>query len=297
MLRVLRTDIYRLFRSKAFYVYPIFVLVVLIINMIFAVNTSSDVVEIKSENQVEDARDGFVDGISDAETGTNKNSEVTKDTPIYLGMTTLLESLHDGLTVLFITIIFIIFCTCETRRGFIKNAAGCVKDRAYMVISKIMIGMIITVVYTLEFAAFTSLSGILTSIISGRPLMWKNIPDGEGMKVFIFFFICFMVDMAIVSILSLIHELSNSRALGIVVAFVLCTTLIEQMIEGVVYLLKTLFDILTDFNIGKYLLFENINGGYGNSAFYPETAGIMSLIYISVCIILAVWVFRRKDIK
>ena len=53
MLRVFRTDMYRLFRSKAFYVYPIFMAVIILFSMIFIAENK------EVENGGTDRKDGI----------------------------------------------------------------------------------------------------------------------------------------------------------------------------------------------------------------------------------------------
>ena len=41
MIKILKTDLFRLFKSKAFYVYPIVVVIIMMIGMLFSVNTDT----------------------------------------------------------------------------------------------------------------------------------------------------------------------------------------------------------------------------------------------------------------
>ena len=304
MLRVLRTDMYRLFRSKAFYIYPIFMIVIIILSMIFVAE------EKEVETEETDGRGGIVVESSVGNETVSVEADISKQASsaengqaaegekhIYIGWGTILESLYDGVSLMFVGIAFIIFCTCETRNGFIKNAVGCVKDRGYMVISKIFVGIVIVISYIIEYAAITLIVNFVRSLITGVKLEWKPIPDGDVSRFVSFVLLCLLMDIAIVTILALIHELTFNRALGIIMIFGISTTLIEQFAHSAVELLRHIFGILKDFNIGKYLLLENTVEGYLSSNFYPQTLLIMCLIYITVCTILALCVVRRKDIR
>ena len=297
MLRVLRTDLFRLFRSKCFYAYPVFLCITLILSLVFSVH-ESHTEETSNDTRTEvteDADDGEFGieikvGIDDA--GRNDDEKI-----MTIGWKDLLEAMYDGMAIMFTTIVLIIFSTSETKRGFIKNAAGCVKDRAHMVLSKMIIGAVINVIYVIEYAVIAAISISLSAVISGRSLQWEGLPQGKAMENVGFYILCFCVNIAFITMILLIHEVFRSRSIGVVLAFILTSGLIEQMIHGCVYLIRQFFGILEDFNIGKYLLQENINEGFGKAAYFPENVGIMCLIYIFGCTILAVWVSRKKDIR
>ena len=258
MLRVIRTDLYRLFRSKAFYVYPAFLVFLLSINTFFG--------------------------------PADEALELT------MGWEDIIMCTYDE-TLLFMGIAFIIFVTCETRNGFVKNAVGCIKDRSYMVFSKILTGITIMVAYILEYAVLYLGFQFLKSVISGKKLVWKSIPEGNGVDFIKYVLICLLVDITILLVLELIHELTNSRAFGIVMAVILSSTLLEQLVHGIVELLQSSFGILKDFHVGQFLMIENISGGYKGSDYYPQAILILGLIYISLCTILSVTVLRKKDIR
>ncbi len=297
MLRVFRTDMYRLFRSKAFYVYPIFMAVIILFSMIFIAENK------EVENGGTDRKDGIT--IENSESvpaeANGKNIEQAQDSGaekhIYISWGMLFESLFDGVAILFVGITFIIFCTCETRNGFIKNTVGCVTDRGYMVVSKILVGIVIVISYTIEYAIISTIMNFARSLITGVKLEWLPVPDGDAPRFVSFILLCFLMDIAIITILALVHELTFSRAIGIIVIFGISTTLFGQFAHGAVELLRHVFGILKDFNIGKYLMIENTSEGYVSSNFYPQTLLTMCLIYITVCTILSLCVVRRKDIR
>ena len=297
MLRVLRTDLYRLFRSRSFYVYPAFLCLTLILSLMFSY-TNGHTVETGDGKQTEDSVNGFNDGFAvEIELNTDKVRPLDDNKPIMIGWNDLLESLYDGLTLIFMAIVLMIFSTSETRRGFIKNSVGCVKNREYMVLSKMFIGIVITVIYTAEYAVMAVINKLLRALISGNSLQWEAFPEGEGWEIAGFYIVCFCVDLAYIAILLLVHEIFSSRAIEILLAFMLTAGVIEQMVHGIIYMLRQFFGILTDFNVGKYLLLENISGGYGKAECFPGSISIMCLIYILGCTILALWVFRKKDIR
>ena len=287
MIKILKTDLFRLFKSKAFYVYPIVVVIIMMIGMLFSVNTDT------KEEIVDDEQGGVVIKVYDPDADTeNVNNKY-----IFFGPTTIFESLYDGLTLMFLGIVLIIFSTCETRNGFVKNAVGCAVDRRYMPLSKMIIGVVIMVIYVIENIVITFIFNLLEALISGKSLKYQSLPDGDGSKFFGYLFMCILVHLAIIALLSFIHELTFSRALGIVLTVGLTTGLLEECAHGAVYLINYFFHILEGFNIGKYLLFENIAKGYNSENFHPEILPFMALIYLTIGALLAVKISQKKDVR
>lgn len=287
MIKILKTDLFRLFKSKAFYVYPIVVVIIMMIGMLFSVNTDT------KEEIVDDEQGGVVIKVYNPDADTeNANNKY-----IFFGPTTIFESLYDGLMLMFLGIVLIIFSTCETRNGFVKNAVGCAVDRRYMPLSKMIIGVVIMVIYVIENIVITFIFNLFEALISGKSLKYQSLPDGDGSKFFGYLFMCILVHLAIIALLSFIHELTFSRALGIVLTVGLTTGLIEECAHGAVYLINYFFHILEGFNVGKYLLFENIAKGYNSDNFHPEILPFMALIYLAIGALLAVKISQKKDVR
>ena len=128
-------------------------------------------------------------------------------------------------------------------------------------------------------------------------MKYQPLPDGDGSKFFGYLFMCILVHLAIIALLSFIHELTFSRALGIVLTVGLSTGLMEQCAHGAVYLINYFFHVLEGFNVGKYLLIENISKGYTADSYHPEILPFMALIYLAIGALLAVKISQKKDIR
>ena len=292
MIKVLKTDLYRLFRSKAFlFVFPIYLVIQLGIGMFF----SADTVEVENGS---DRQGGIVIQRYD-DTDTDVNVKVKEKTklPVFISTEEMFGNLYTGQLMLFLGIVLVIFCTCETRMGFVKNAAGAVSDRAYMTVSKMIVGAVILVTYIIEYAVMYVLTQLLQGLISGRKIKYLPIPEGEGVAFIKYLLLCIFIHLVFIALIAVFHELTYNRALGIVVTFMFATTLIEEMIKGVVYLGRHFFDIWYELDINRYLLMTNIGGGYKAGTYHPQIVLILSLIYFTVFTGLAVFISRKKEIR
>lgn len=331
MKKILKTDLFRLFRTKAFYVYPIFLVIVVIIEMVFAVKLSSSEQDgqpfaggtlVQNYNPEEkrygeDQRqpdyindtDEIMHIVMDTGNGGSSNfylqpgqvffkEEIKiEDKYVKLSLPLIFDSLSDGLLLLFLGITLVIFATSETKNGFIKNAVGCVRDRIYMPVSKMIIGVVIFVVFFVEKTVITLISSLLKLIGSGKTLKVEHLPEGDVGRFIGFVLGCVLVHLAIIALLVMIHELTFSRPAGIVFAVILSAGLIGKVAEGAVYLLQYFFNILEGFKINKYLLMDNISRGYNDEAFHPEILPVMALLYLALGTLLALFITKKKDVR
>ncbi|MCR5322245.1 MAG: hypothetical protein K6E85_03070 [Lachnospiraceae bacterium] len=329
MIKVFKTDLFRLFRSRSFYAFPIFVTVIMLLQLML----SGVVVEVEESDTAGDS--GIVavdytvsDTDDDGELQTNDTdssaapqtdssdtigayaaSEVNDTTAAQsndtatgrkyteIGIITLLETLSDGTLLLFMGIVLVIFATNESKNGFVKTAAGCVADKGYMPVSKIATGLVITVIYTLEFAVIKLIFTALAAAINDKPLKYVSIPEGDVGKYAAFILLCVLVHVAFAVLLMLLHELLRSRAVGIVWIFIESAGLFANLVASFFSMLQSWFKILPGFNITKYLLMSNLNGGYASEAYDPAIVLVMSLIYLGCGAAAAVWMAKHKDVR
>ncbi len=272
MIKVFKTDLFRLFRTKAFYVYPIFLVLIQILNMSLSVAyVSSD--------------------------GTETVTEIASGTSVAFGPAELAKNIGDGLLMLFLGLALVIFITNESRHGFLKNAAGCATDKRFMPISKILTGIVIMFVYIAESIVITAIFTCLEALFSGKALEYKPIPEGDIGKFTVYVFLCILVHIAVIAILVLLHEITHNRALGLVAIFMYSATLIDKLIVGFFNLVSTKITWLADIHFRKYLMMFNIEGGYLSEEYYPMTLLVLCLIYGTAATFLAIQASVRRDVK
>lgn len=271
MLKIIKTDLFRLFRTKAFYVYPIFLVFVEIMSACFSVVRMTD---------------------GDAEVIVDFAARSVKCGPVDYA-----SCLGDGLLILFLGIAMAIFYTNESRNGFLKNAAGCAVDKRLMPVSKMIAGVVTMFVYIAEYIVIRTVFMLIETLTSGAKLEYTGIPEGDGGKFAVYVLLCLFVHIACIAILVLMHELTHSRALMLLSVFVFSATLADKIIVGAFGLLKSKFTWLSGININKYMMMLNIENGYLSKSYYPLTLFIVCMIYFGLGAILSATVANRKDVK
>lgn len=284
MIKVLKTDLFRLFRLKAFYIFPIFVTVVLLVETML-----SGVIK-SSETEVDNGNISITVSVDAPEPASGSQYQE-------FGISTLIGTLTDGTLLLFLGLVLVIFATNESKNGFVKTAAGCVQDKGYMPLSKIAVGTVIVVIYTAEFAVLRLIFTLITAALSGKTPKYVCLPAGDAGKFAGYILLCILVHIAFSALLMLLHELLRSRAIGIVWIFLESTGLFAQIASALVMALQAWLDILPGFNISKYLLINNISDGYASKAFNPMIVLIMSLVYAVCAGAGAVWMAKYRDVR
>ena len=253
MIKVLRTDFYRALRTKAFYAFPIFVVLICIIEMCFSVSRVT--------------ADGVVQQVA---------------VPVMIDAEALLAELHDGLLMTFLGLFLVIFCTDESKDGFLKNAAGRVSRRAVMPVSKIIVGIATIFIYALEFAIIRGVFCWIASLIQKVPLKFKALPEGDAGRYTLFILLCVLVHIAIVAILVLLHEITHNRALGIVFVFIYAAELVDRLIVGFMELLQSKLGLFEGIAFKKYLMMDNIIDGYQGANYAALRLLIISLVWVVI---------------
>jgi len=336
MIRILKTDLFRLFKSKVLLAFPILLTFSLISGLLFSaritdeennthwIDTTSSrevnggyITEIRDPESIDPEQKGVYynntdepmqivhveeDGVEIKVTIQPGETFVSTDRDfnnrhVITSLPEFLEGLYDGLLLFFLGLTVVIFCTCETRAGFVKNAAGCAIDRRHMPLSKMIVGFVVLLIYTAEFAIYHFLSIFLESVITGKSIFFRQLPEGDAGKFWGFIIVCILIHMAFIALLILLHELSGNRAIGIVFAAIFGFGILEYMAEGAVYLLNHFFHILGGFNIDKYLLMKNILQGYDNAAYHPQITLVMAAIYLVAGTVLAMVVTKKRDVR
>lgn len=303
MIKVLKTDLFRLIKSKAFYVYPIFILVIVILGNILAAYVKEMEEETDTQGGLtvtvyeEGTETDIVNADIEIKTGKAVTDSEKEKLTVKISTVEFFGNYFNGEILLFLGIVLVIFCTCETRFGFVKNAAGSVSDRGFMPLSKMIIGIVITVIYILEYAAIYASVQLIMALIRGNKIEYEALPVGDGPKFVEFLLITALVYITFIAMTTALHELTHNRALGIVLAFVFSTSLLEQLLEGLMSLLQRFLGVFEGVEIKKYMLMTNVYDGYLSENYHPGTTIVLSLVYIAVFTFLAVFISRKKEIR
>lgn len=280
MLKVLKTDLYRLFHSVPIYIFPCFLISGFIVSYVL--------------NLIQN--------------GTLK----VEGSQIYVEQ--LFSDFSGYVLLLFVIFVLLAFCVQENKHEYRKNILGNLEKRYYTVISKFIIGTVVTVIYVVYDFLLNLLSALLqgaefstyTDIIAARDVTFADgtayrageivMSAGEQRWDAVFELLTvFLIHLAFIMMAILINELSHNAALICVLTYGFITGLLEELIMVGFRLLQTKLEILSDFDIVRYML---INYPYNTEVdfSYVGVKAIMAAVYIVLFAGLSILTIQKKDV-
>ena len=177
-----------------------------------------------------------------------------------------------------VDLIAVYLWNAEHRHGYIKNLAGIVSSRHMPVISKMITGSFICLVYT----SFALMYAFLSIILSGLKIT-EGVQTGQVTELILLA----ATGIASVVMILALYELSHSPALCYILVIMIWTGLLENMLIQLSYL------VFKWENTGRYLLITGL--GWDNSGTCEDVIRI--LLYLLVSAAAAVFISKKKDIK
>lgn len=248
MLNLIRSDLYKTFHMKSFYVCGILCVLAAIVNTIGMYETAvipfSDIIGLAG----------------------------------------------SPLLTLFLTIFSAFFVVSEYKRGYIKNIAGNIPDKAMLVISKLAINAVVMLIYF----AILFISGFVFNEISYKISYAGFTAEQYIYQALILLFLNFAI-AALITMIS-VGVQGNSGA-SVTMAVVISGGFLAETIWMIVTLLQVTEIINHDFDITKYFATTYIN--MFASGYTHESVGIALIIggiYIVLSTILSILHIKKKDI-
>ncbi len=269
MIRVLKTDIFRAVRTKMFYVFPIFMVLFQVAEFLLQA--------VKTETET-------------GETGPVLNEFIFSAPDLF-------SRLGDGMIMLFLGLFLAAFCNDESKNGFCKNVVGRVADRAYMPVSKMIVGTLALFVYIAEAIVIRTGFVAMQFAFAGKKLVWTALPDADKKGFITFLVLCIIGHIAFAAFLVLSHELLHSRAFGMVFAFLFSTAMLDQLLFMLQEILKSQFGILKDVELGKYLMVTMMSEGWKSPLYSSGRLFLIAMIIGIPSAVAAIAVARKKDVS
>ena len=265
MYNVIKSDLYKLFKSKFFY----------IIVMIAIVFASLNIVAT------------YIYFNNPPDPGQGPPPEALAQS----GRQMLFMAMNSNLSIMLIGILTSIFIAKDYNSGIIKDTVSSHIPRHIIYFSKVIVTLMAVFLLHMIVVSFT---GVASSIFLGYSDS-VSLNYSEWLKILDSFFSTFYVLVAFTALFSLISTKIRSLgpSIGINVGIVIFAGL-------VIYLISIIHSSLN--NITNYWLSNNINS-IVNSALIPEYSSDMpnaitvSTIYIMLSVIMGIFVFKKQDIK
>lgn len=234
MIKLLRSDLYRLFRSKAFYICMI-IYAVLISGTAFLMNWSFKVIESNQEAIV----------------GETITIQTTAETLFKDGISYGISSLSDGTIQILLAIVISIFITAEFSYGTMKNIVSKGYQRPKIYLSK----LITMVIMTLIMLIVGFLSGtIAVTIITGKLGTFTGTYLWEVMRVVGIETLLHIALASVFAMIAMVIRNNGGSIAGSIIGVSLFGTLIYQLLE-LIFKNKVKFSQYSlQYNIGLYRL-------------------------------------------
>ena len=280
MLKIIKMDLYKMFKSKSFYILN---LVLILLTLFFA-----SIMAITLNREYEAAQESTITMTRDAKTLDGKDPTLTEEEYYALQ-----EEFKEGMNVdEFITMIYSqqfllvllaifigLFICSEWDTGFIKNIIPIRNSRYSLIISKI----IIVLLFILTQAVFAIIGSFIANyVISGdiKILNSNVLIKYIGVQT--------LLNMAFASLLVFISYLFRNKALSMSIGIMLAVN-----IHGI---FLNLIDKVIDsasFSLSDYTIIGNILTTYDSSDY--KRAVIVSIIYFLIYNILSI--IRTKSVE
>ena len=307
MINMLRSDIYKMFRSVSFRVLLITAAVICIFSVFFVNFSVKTTLELQEQKRIEAesgeaaakdpaaaaAEDSFMEGLrlgfqSGMEASINASEQQTGqdflemeiDYPtVFEGM---LDPLYGNSLITMLTAIFTsIFISGEFIHGTIKNSAARGVSRIQLYISKLLTCMAFSVIIL----AAEMLAMLLTELIIWEPGVFdadKMVQSIIGLILGMFPYLAFI---SIFTAISFCVRTGGSTAVNLIIV----------MFGGLIFQLASSATSL-DITFAWPGCAMNLTAKYSDNTMLAAAAVIASIVYIVLSSLVGITVFSRKDI-
>lgn len=246
MINIFKMDLFRLFKTRSFYVI-LTIMAAITIFFTYMVKDTFDSMEaeedpVQMEYSFEEEEEKPVISISsDPESlSVSDKSEVTLLAMLY-------DSSSGMMLGLFIAIFAVLFATADISHGFIKNIGGQVSSRSILILSKAFSLFIYIILF---FAAYLVVQAVSTQIFFGY---MKPGDTGEFVR---YLAVQLLLHFALALFCMMTAILLKNNVISMIIAVLLCMDIPLLLCNIINNLLgKT---GLTDFDISRYSLTRNI---------------------------------------
>lgn len=279
MFNMIKMDVYRMFRTRSFYVIGIIFMVMIV--------ATSAVVKVMSEDEnmsqiMEQAQD-----VGDSSTNIGMSVSIT---PNEDGKVSIVDDLYGNtsgkLLALFLVIFTVLYASADYTSGYIKNIAGQVKSRVMMVASKAVCLLLYTILF---FGGY-----VVVQIVSDRLILgYFNL--GKAGELFSYLGIELLLHYALVLLVMSLTIIIRNNLISMIISVCLCMNVFSLIYSGIDWLVRKMG--INDVSVFKYSLTGNI------SAYLPTGTAddrirciAVAAVFGIVCLAAGSAVFRKRDV-
>ena len=280
MFNIIKMDLYKMFKSRSFYILNIaLIVIILTVGIVMKVQVSMDYEKAQESNVSWSGEDSLK---SDDPLLTEEGYYQMQEESINgLDVKEFMTIQYSGITLILLALFIAILVCSELETGFIKNIIPLKNSRTSLIISKSIVSLIFILIQTaIGFAA----SALSTIILSGQ----INILHPKGLAVYLGLQI--ILSMAFASLVILISYLTKSKAAVMSIGILLSLN-IQGLVLGVLDKLMNLSKI----NISQLSIINNARMGMFDKTDYKRVI-IISIVYFILYNIISTIRVRRMEI-
>ena len=273
----IRMDIYRMFRSKSFYILLFIMSAVFLMTMV-------PFIAMDDTDMSKEAIDKIRENLSKADVAVDLGGNVEKVIDISEYFEAILGGLFGGL---FAMLFAAIFCSAEFTSGFIKNIAGQAPKRLMLVVSR----SISLLIYNVLFFAYFFVFSLILNIAISRYILIEDI--GRFFKMVGAYFIMYY---GLELLIMMISYVTHTGVLPIIFAVLISTEMAQQIILLLQMACRRF--ISKDIEIVKYTLTANVGKVSDLVAQNKSLATglVIAVVYIAVSIAISMLSIEKKDV-
>ncbi len=276
MTNLLKSDFYKLLRSKYLYICIIFSVALTIINLFFANHEYKKMEQIlNDESMVQE-----VQTIQETYNFDNFKVNVINQIPHFF----------DNIAIfMFIGISVSMFCTADFKSGTIKNIASKGFSRENIYLSKLILSIFICfAIILVNFVVF----------LIGASIFWEfgSIPNNFVLDLLRMCGLQSLTCIAITSLFTMIAMLvkQNGITISIITFTLFFTTTIVRLISGIIYEIFKKQLVVENYCILRY---PQLLSSYSIDNKLILTCSLVSIISIALFTVLGIYSFTKRDIK
>lgn len=277
MFNAIRADLYRMVKTKSFYVVAACTVVFLLMNLAL-LKTDLDMAETEQQTVSEETDETVNLGMS-VSMDTAPGEEATIMDVVY-------STFSSKFAALFLVVFVVLFSTADIHSGYLKNIGGQVANRAYLIISR----AVCIVVFT---GGFMVLS--FFTLLAGMKLILGYVHLGSLGAVASYLGIQFVLYAALALIVMCISVIVKNNAISMTVGICLCMN-VMTILYGLINQTAAKMGF-ENFDILKYTITGNILllPPDMDKSIYLRCVGT-AVVFMILSAVLGAWTLRKRDI-
>lgn len=279
MINIIKMDLYRMFRTKSIYVIWTIMAAVILFTTYLG---KSDVDARNTETQIP---------VYEEQADTNPALGMQVIIPTNAGTKVTLFDMFFGncqgkAIAIFLVIFSVLFATADLTSGYVKNIAGQVQNRGYLILSKTFCLFLYTILSMLFFLVVQGISNLL---------IFGYFKMGDVKDFTVYFILQVLLHFTLALIISAIAIMIHNNVISMIIAVCLCLNVATIFYSGIDRIIANIG--ADSFHLSDYTVTGRISAlPMAFSAHDNVTALLTALIFSVIAAVSCSIVFTKRDV-